>query len=89
MENYTQAVCCGSTMNTLKTIFESEAWQKLRALQLPAHGGMVFGVCEALGKATPFAAWMWRVVFCLTTLTWGAGLLIYVILHISIPEAEE
>ena len=75
-------------MNLFKELFASESWKKLRALRLPENGGMIFGVCEALGEATPFAAWMWRVAFLCAIFLWGAGLLAYLILHIAIPEAE-
>jgi len=75
-------------MKFLKELFASESWKKLRALRLPENGGMIFGVCEALGEATPFAAWMWRVAFMCSIFLWGTGLLAYIILHIAIPEAE-
>ena len=48
---------------------------------------MIAGVCEGLGEATPFAAWMWRVAFLTAICFWGAGVLAYIILHIAIPEA--
>lgn len=76
-------------MKFLKEFFASDAWQKLRALRLPEDGGMIGGVCAALGGATPFAAWMWRVAFMCATIFWGSGLLAYIILHIAIPEADE
>lgn len=75
-------------MKFLNEVFASESWKKLRALRLPEDGGMIGGVCEALGEATPFAAWMWRVAFMCGMIFWGAGLLAYIILHIAIPETE-
>ena len=74
-------------MIAVKEFFASESWQKLRALRLPENGGMIGGVCVALGQATPFAAWMWRVAFMVAAFAWGVGVLAYIILHIAIPEA--
>ncbi len=73
-------------MVSVKEIFQSDSWMKFRNLRLPATGAPVAGVCAALGEATPFAAWMWRVGFCLLALAWGGGLVAYVILWISIPR---
>ncbi|MBC7369816.1 MAG: PspC domain-containing protein [Undibacterium sp.] len=74
-------------MNIIKEAFGSEAWRKLRELTLP-EDGMVAGVCTGLGRATPLAAWMWRVLFIAATLAWGVGLAAYIILMISVPDAE-
>lgn len=74
-------------MTTIKQFFGSESWQQLRDLKLPREGKSVgLGVCVAFGKATPLAAWMWRVLFCVTTLAWGFGLIAYLILWVSIPN---
>jgi len=76
-------------MTTIKEFFGSESWRKLRDLTLPRKhvGG---GVCAALGQGTPFSAWMWRVLFCMTMVAWGTGLVAYLILWISIPgETKE
>jgi phage shock protein C len=44
------------------------------------------GVCGGLGNSTDLPAWAWRVIFCLTLLYFGAGLLIYVLLWIFLPQ---
>lgn len=76
----------GMTMAGVKEIFQSQSWKNFRDLRLPQKGAPFAGVCSALGSATPLAAWMWRVLFCATTLVWGGGLIAYVILWISIPR---
>jgi len=69
--------------------FQSDSWKKFRDLRLPAKGAKIAGVCSALGQATPFAAWMWRVLFCTLALAWGGGVIAYLILWISIPRQTE
>ena len=44
------------------------------------------GVCGGLGKASGMEAWIWRLVFALFTLTFGFGLLIYLLMWIFVPE---
>jgi phage shock protein C len=44
------------------------------------------GVCGGLGNHTDLPAWAWRVIFCLTTLYFGAGLLIYLLLWLFLPQ---
>jgi phage shock protein PspC (stress-responsive transcriptional regulator) len=71
-------------MTTMKEFFGSESWHKFRDLALP-EDSVVAGVCAALGEATPFSAWMWRVLFCAMTIAWGFGFIAYIILWICIP----
>jgi phage shock protein C len=47
---------------------------------------MVGGVRGGLGKQTDLPSWAWRLIFCLTFLYFGAGLLIYLLLWIFLPE---
>jgi phage shock protein PspC (stress-responsive transcriptional regulator) len=75
-------------VTTIKAFFGSESWQKLRDLTLPEENTFG-GVCAGLGEATPFAAWMWRVLFCATTFAWGTGIIAYIILWISIPGEKK
>ena len=44
------------------------------------------GVCGGLGQHTDLPAWAWRLIFCLTLLYFGAGLLIYLLLWIFLPQ---
>ena len=44
------------------------------------------GVCGGLGRHTDLPSWAWRIIFCLTFLYFGAGLLTYVRLWIFLPQ---
>ena len=56
-----------------------------RFRKLPG-GGVIGGVCGGLGHSTDLPSWAWRVIFCLTLLYFGVGLLIYILLWIFLPE---
>jgi phage shock protein PspC (stress-responsive transcriptional regulator) len=43
------------------------------------------GVCGGLGAHTDLPSWAWRLIFCLTLLYFGAGLLIYLLLWLLLP----
>ncbi len=75
-------------MTTIKEFFGSESWHKFRELTLPRER-IIGGVCAALGEATPFSAWMWRVLFCVLLAAWGTGLVAYLILWICIPREKK
>ena len=47
---------------------------------------IIGGVCGGLGHSTDLPSWAWRVIFCLTLLYFGAGLLIYILLWIFLPQ---
>jgi phage shock protein C len=44
------------------------------------------GVCGGLAKASGMESWIWRLVFVLFTVTFGFGLLIYLLMWIFVPE---
>jgi phage shock protein C len=44
------------------------------------------GVCGGIGVASGVEAWIWRVVFVLFTVSFGFGLVIYILLWIFVPE---
>lgn len=46
---------------------------------------VIGGVCGGLGKHTDLPPWAWRVIFCLISLYFGAGLLFYILLWIFLP----
>jgi phage shock protein C len=46
----------------------------------------VGGVCGGLGKITGMESWIWRLIFALFTISFGFGLLIYVLMWIFVPE---
>jgi len=47
---------------------------------------VIGGVCGGLGHHTGLPPWAWRVIFCITLLYFGAGVLIYLLLWIFIPQ---
>ena len=73
---------------SIKEVLASEGWSKFRNLTRPRKRP-IGGVCAALGRATPFAAWMWRVLFCGAFFWWGTGVLAYLILWICIPSEKQ
>jgi phage shock protein C len=44
------------------------------------------GVCGGLAAASGVESWVWRLVFTLFTLTFGFGLVVYLLLWIFVPE---
>ena len=47
------------------------------------------GVCGGIARATGMASWVWRVVFTALALCGGSGLLIYLLLWIFVPLAND
>jgi phage shock protein PspC (stress-responsive transcriptional regulator) len=58
----------------------------LHQLARSRHDRIIGGVCGGLGNSTDLPSWAWRVIFCLTLLYFGAGLLIYILLWIFLPQ---
>ncbi len=46
------------------------------------------GVCGGLAKVSGVASWIWRLVFVLFTVSFGFGLVIYILLWIFVPVEE-
>jgi phage shock protein PspC (stress-responsive transcriptional regulator) len=44
------------------------------------------GVCGGLAAASGVESWVWRLVFVLFSLTFGFGVMIYLLLWIFVPE---
>ena len=44
------------------------------------------GVCGGIARASGVESWIWRLVFVLTTVFVGFGLLFYVLMWIFVPE---
>jgi phage shock protein PspC (stress-responsive transcriptional regulator) len=58
----------------------------LHQLARSRNDRIIGGVCGGLGNSTDLPSWAWRVIFCLTLLYFGAGLLIYILLWIFLPQ---
>lgn len=50
--------------------------------------GALFGVCKGLGDALGIEAWILRVIFIVSALWFGTGMLFYLILAISLPRVD-
>lgn len=46
------------------------------------------GVCGGLGEITPAPSWVWRVLFCFSVCFAGIGILLYLLLWMFAPAAE-
>ena len=57
----------------------------LHRLSLSRTDRVIGGVCGGLGAHTGLPAWAWRVIFCISVLYFGIGLLFYLLLWIFIP----
>ena len=44
------------------------------------------GVCGGMARLTQVESWVWRLAFTLLFLFWGAGLLLYVLLWVFVPQ---
>ncbi len=47
------------------------------------------GVCAGIGRVTGLDAWVWRLIFTLSVLLAGTGVLLYVLLWVFVPAAPE
>jgi phage shock protein C len=47
------------------------------------------GVCGGLGELTPVPSWVWRLLFALTILYAGLGLVVYILLWIFVPDGPD
>ena len=46
----------------------------------------ISGVCGGLGETTPIPTWCWRAFIVLTSLFWGFGIVVYIVLAIFMPK---
>jgi len=66
----------------------SELVQEFNRLRRSRRDRWLGGVCGGLGLASGMDAWIWRLVFVLFTLTFGFGVVIYLLLWIFVPDEE-
>jgi len=45
------------------------------------------GVCGGLARLTGMESWIWRLIFAVLFICFGAGLLVYLLLWIFVPDA--
>lgn len=63
-----------------------DAVSAVNALRRPRAGRWLGGVCSGLAAATGLEAWVWRLLFVVLALWGGAGLVVYLLLWIFVPE---
>ena len=68
---------------------QTDFWQNIRNLRKSAKDKKIAGVCGGLGEHTPIPAWLWRALFLILLLVWGTGLVVYIVLWICMPAADE
>ena len=62
--------------------------QEFNRLRRSRNDRWLGGVCGGLGRASGMEAWIWRLDFVLFTLTFGFGVVIYLLLWIFVPDEE-
>ena len=63
--------------------------QALNALRRSRRERWLGGVCGGLADATRVEAWLWRLLFALLAFAGGAGIVIYALLWIFVPEGDD
>ena len=67
---------------------KSEAGWKLKEMRKSVKDKKIAGICGGLSEYTPIPSWLWRVLFLISFLCGGVGLIAYIILWICMPSAE-
>jgi phage shock protein PspC (stress-responsive transcriptional regulator) len=65
---------------------ENDPLSAINALRRDRSDRWVAGVCGGIARATGLESWVWRLAFAVLALFGGAGLLIYVLLWIFMPD---
>ena len=83
-----EKVLAGSTVNLDKTatIGDGGFTAEFSRLRRSRSDRWLSGVCGGISVASGIDAWIWRLVFALFAVTYGVGMLIYVLLWVFVPE---
>jgi phage shock protein PspC (stress-responsive transcriptional regulator) len=82
-----EKVLAGSTVSLNKTLASDGSFAaEVGSLRRSRTDRWLGGVCGGLGVASGVDAWVWRLVFTLFTVTFGFGLVIYLLLWLFVPE---
>jgi phage shock protein C len=63
--------------------------QTLRTLHRSRTDKLLGGVCAGFGEVTETPAWVWRAGFLFASIWLGSGVMLYVVLWITMPFADE
>lgn len=76
-----------NTVNLNKTTAAGGSFgAELNALRRSRTDRWLGGVCGGLATVSGVDSWVWRLVFALFSLTFGFGVVIYLLLWIFVPE---
>jgi len=76
-----------STVNLNKTASADGTFaSELSTLRRSRTDRWLGGVCGGLARVSGVDAWVWRLVFTLFTITFGFGIVVYLLLWIFVPE---
>jgi phage shock protein PspC (stress-responsive transcriptional regulator) len=73
-------------VNLNKTAADGSFANELNALRRSRTDRWLGGVCGGLARASGVESWVWRLVFALCTITFGFGIVVYLLLWIFVPE---
>lgn len=68
---------------------DSRTLASVNALRRSRADRWIGGVCGGIAQATGLASWVWRIVFAALALCGGSGVLLYVLLWIFVPLAND
>ena len=61
-------------------------WENLKKAKRSSNDKVIGGVCGGLGEATDIPSWIWRVIFLICLLSFGFGIIPYIVLWICMPR---
>jgi len=73
-------------LNTAQARSEDPAVAAVNSFRRSRTDRWLGGVCGGLGRSTGVESWVWRLLFALLFLCFGAGVLIYLLLWIFVPS---
>jgi phage shock protein C len=79
-------VLAASSVNLGKEAASDSFGAQVNALRRSRTDRWLGGVCGGLALATGVESWVWRLMFVLFTLTFGFGVVVYLLLWIFVPE---
>jgi phage shock protein PspC (stress-responsive transcriptional regulator) len=81
-------ILAGTPVSLDKDIICGSSGAGINALRRSRTDRWLGGVCGGLAKVTGVESWVWRLMFALLTITFGAGAVLYLLLWIFVPEEE-
>lgn len=68
------------------TSFDTHRDNLLSGLRRSRLDRWLGGVCGGLARTCGLESWVWRLIFVLFVLTFGTGILVYLLLWVFVPE---